>query len=224
MVGSFTAIHSGGSLTFIPNGAVQTWIVPNGVSWVTVTCTGGSGADHFSGTGAGGTARGTLAVTAGQIFSIYVGRRGADTAGSRNRGIGIGNGGGGNGNIGPGGSASYVFVDGHLMIGAGGGGGGCTSGGGGGGIGGNGGDCLINYYAGVGGDGYGCKGGAPGYYSDTYATFHGSSAACGSGGGGGGGFLGGAGGSGAGYVNELLTHSSSTVGGNTGDGRVTISW
>jgi hypothetical protein len=31
-------------------------------------------------------------------------------------------------------------------------------------------------------------------------------------------------GAGAGYVNGLLTNSSSTVGGNTGDGRITIAW
>jgi inhibitor of cysteine peptidase len=213
----FTATPPSGSLTFNPTGAVQTWTVPNGVSSVTLTCSGGAGGAGES-PGTGGTATGTLAVTTGQIFSIYVGSSGLNTVGGQNGGIGRGGNSydwGSSATSGSaGGAASYILLEGRIMIGAGGGGGFGTNyysnGGGGGGVGGDGSDSSSG---GAGGNGYGTTGG--------YGN--GGDAVTNSGGGGGGGLLG-AGGDGAGYVSDSLTDSSSTVGGNSGNGRITISW
>jgi inhibitor of cysteine peptidase len=209
----FTAAYPSGSLTFNPTGAVQTWTVPYGITSVTLTCSGGQGTNQ------GGTATGTLAVTAGQTFSMYVGSAGVMASNGQNGGIGRGGSGMPPGESG--GAASYVLVGGTLVIGAGGGGGIGLGvpfyGGGGGGVGGGGSDSST-HAGGDGGNGVGYTGGFGGTM-----TYNASDASAGSGAGGGGGGMDN-GGAGAGYVNGLLTGRSSTVGGNAGNGRVTISW
>ena len=96
------------------NGTIQTWTVPNCVSTITVTATGGSGggADYTHGNQTGGLAArltGTVPVTSGHVLDIVVGAMG---------GYGGVDGGGGGG-------ASYVWdnTTSTLLVVAGGGGG-----------------------------------------------------------------------------------------------------
>jgi hypothetical protein len=222
--------YPSGSLTFNPTGAVQTWTVPYGIYWVTLTCSGGGGYGGYFIPGAGGTARGTLWVSPGQTFSIYVGQMANGSYCGYNGGLGRGGQPAYIGRAGGGGASSYIRADGQLVIGAGGGGGASLitvytsdpismGSGGGGGVGGNGGDpSTLDDIGRNGGAGY--DGVAGGSYGD-WATLAGSAAA-GSGAGGGGGVIGG--GDGAGYVSDPLFDSSQTVGGNAGNGQITISW
>ncbi len=218
--------------TFNFTGGAQTFTVPAGVSSINITtlgAEGGAGAIGGNGSagGAGGRgsrATGTLAVTPGQVLTIFVGGAGgAPTAGFNGGGTG------GNANSGGGGGASDVRFPGassadRIIVaggGAGGGRGGCETGstitGGAGGNGdGNGVDGTNSPNGGggfgaigttPGGAGIGCGGflGAPGLAGFGPAGGNGGAgqACCcfsfGSvpgGGGGGGGFLGGAGGGG----------------------------
>ena len=65
------------SLTFSFTGAVQTWVVPAGVTSVTVDARGASGLTTIAGTGGrGGRVQATLAVTPGQTLNLYVGGAG----------------------------------------------------------------------------------------------------------------------------------------------------
>ncbi len=218
--------------TFNFTGGAQTFTVPAGVSSINITtlgAEGGTGAIGGNGSagGAGGRgsrATGTLAVTPGQVLTIFVGGAGgAPTAGFNGGGTG------GNANSGGGGGASDVRFPGassadRIIVaggGAGGGRGGCETGstitGGAGGNGdGNGVDGTNSPNGGggfgaigttPGGAGIGCGGflGAPGLAGSGPAGGNGGAgqACCcfsfGSvpgGGGGGGGFIGGAGGGG----------------------------
>ena len=168
--------------TFNYTGAVQTFIVPNCVTSVTITAYGAQGASQYGNGGLGGSATGTLAVTPGQALYVFVG-------GQNNFN------GGGQGNQGcNGGDESDVRVGGtaisNWVIVAGGGGGG-----------GNNGSSYVNAASGTGGGGNGCAngaGGGPGAGSGPYGSA-GGAGTCTNGGGGGsnnGGWSGGGGGGG----------------------------
>ncbi|MBX7243345.1 MAG: hypothetical protein K1X92_16520, partial [Bacteroidia bacterium] len=81
------AMYSGsggasGSQTFNYTGSVQTFTVPPGVTAIDIDARGGEGANSLdrlttnATAGLGGRAQGTLAVTPGQVISIYVGGQG----------------------------------------------------------------------------------------------------------------------------------------------------
>ena len=229
-------------------GAVQTWVAPLDVVAVSVTMTGGGGGGNiYRGGGSGGTVSGTLAITPGSTYSIYVaGGGGGVTSGSLVFGAG-GFGGGGAGGAAPsgypgtgGGGASYILNSGGGLLVAVGGGGGITganaqpAGNGGGLIGGSG------TYGGGGGTqsagGAGLSSGGSGGYLQGQAGW---STTNGQGeGGGGGGFYGGGegagGGGGSSYVGGLTGTivntqgtggaGGSSSGGNGANGTVTITY
>src|SRR4029077_6179623 len=104
---------------FAYTGAVQTWVVPAGVTQATFDVQGAQGGDNTGDGcgdtgGMGGRARATIAVTPGDTISIYVGGRGgpADTAGVGGAGGFDGGGPGGTGveGTGGGGGASDVRI------------------------------------------------------------------------------------------------------------------
>jgi Glycine rich protein len=228
-----TATTTGGSTTqiFSYTNATQTWTAPTGVTSISVTMTGGGGGGGGSvpGPGAlggtGGYLSGTLTVTPGTTYTIYVGGGGvgalnspAFTAG------GFGGGGssaGGNGNTaGGGGGATYILNGSTLIVAVGGGGGGgyfsyMTGGNGGGQTGGNGGAP----YNGTGGTqlaggtvGLGGAGGTGSYLQGGNASDY-------YGGGGGGYYGGGAGlggGGGSDYSTSLTNITQTQGGGATG--------
>lgn len=191
--------------TFDYTGAEQTFVVPVGVTSLTVDVSGAAGSAN------GGRALGTLATTPGETLRIYVGASGA------NGGYNGGGSGGGTGAI-NGGGASDIRQGGSALanrvaVGGGGGGNGSTgaqSSGAGGAAGGTtgtaGGDGTnvfdINYLGGGGGAGTGAAGGAAGtghVGTDGSAGALGVGGAGGAaggtgGGGGGGGYYGGGGG------------------------------
>ncbi len=238
-----------GSETFNYTGSLQTWVVPAGVTSVTIECygaQGGRGTQTTSTGGLGGYATGTLAVSAGQTLNIYVGGQGGySSAGGWNGGGGYGS---GSYNSGSGGGASDVRVGGTalsnrvIVAGGGGGGGGQTNGnaygGTGGGTNGGGGyndvsNCtpyytwFANYATQTGpGPSTGCSGAAGS--SATGGTY--TSGGAHTGGGGGGGYYGGGsggygvgGGGGSGYIGGVSSGSMSN-GVRSGNGQVIISW
>ncbi|MBL7701932.1 MAG: proprotein convertase P-domain-containing protein, partial [Ferruginibacter sp.] len=217
--------------TFNFTGGAQTFTVPAGVTSLNITtlgAQGGSGATGGNGAtggvgGLGSRATGTLAVTPGQVLTIFVGGQGgAPTSGFNGGGTG------GNANSGGGGGASDVRFPGAtsadriLVAGGGGGGGraGCEPNTVNGGAGGNGdGNGANGVNSPNGGGGFGAIGTTPGAAGIGCAGFLGSPGLAGfgpaggnggagqscccftfasvpGGGGGGGGFLGGAGGGG----------------------------
>jgi len=116
-------------VTFNYTGGQQSWTVPaTCVNSVTLECWGAQGGSSNSTGGAGGYAKGNLAVTPGQVLYLYVGGQGGNPGGGWN--------GGGSGQTsgspasGGGGGASDVRVGGQSLsdrvIVAGGGGGSCT--------------------------------------------------------------------------------------------------
>jgi PKD repeat protein len=116
-------------VAFNYTGGQQSWTVPaTCVSSVTLECWGAQGGSSISTGGAGGYAKGDLAVTPGQVLYLYVGGQGGNPGGGWN--------GGGSGQTsgspasGGGGGASDVRVGGQSLsdrvIVAGGGGGSCT--------------------------------------------------------------------------------------------------
>lgn len=199
-----------GSQTFEYTGSAQPFVVPAGVTQISVSVAGAQGGagDGGGAGGGGGAVSATLGVNPGETLTIDVGgaggNGGAGTAGSggfNGGGIGTaaGNAGGG------GGGASDVRVAGALVLVAGGGGGG----GGGGGAGGAGGNTTGASGASASLGGAGGAGGSQstGGAGGTSGTANGGSGATGSGGaggsstlstygggGGGGGFFGGGGG------------------------------
>ncbi|HEY1071806.1 IPTL-CTERM sorting domain-containing protein [Brevundimonas sp.] len=130
-----TAAQAQTTLNFSHTGAAQPWVVPAGVTSVTIVAEGAQGFDSGAVLGGrGGRATGVLAVTPGETLQINVGGRGVAAVGS---GVIMGGGfnGGGNGvNNGPssvvvggGGGASDVRQGGTALadrkiVGAGGGG------------------------------------------------------------------------------------------------------
>jgi hypothetical protein len=229
---------------FSYTGAQQTWVVPGGVTSVTITATGARGGNAG---GLGARATGTYAVTPGETLYIYVGGRGGQPAGGFNGGgsggsdtLGNGGGGGGASDVREGGSALA-----NRIIVAGGGGGKS----GGGNAGGDGGtpDGTTGGGSGYSGQGATISAGGAGGAGDETGGQAGTQAGGGSGGGvfyagyggggGGGGYYGGggggdaydynglAGGGGGGSSNTLAgTGASYTAGVGTGDGEVVISY
>ena len=135
------------SQTFSTPGS-QPFIVPTGVSSLTVTLNGAGGGSDASAAwlgGAGGLLSFTLPVTAGQVLALNIGGRGNQGQFSRN-------GGGGGGSTG----ISYGSIGGALIAIAGGGGGGGGAGGGGpyGTVGGAGGGNGSGAAGGTGGSSY----------------------------------------------------------------------
>ncbi|MBK7589395.1 MAG: LamG domain-containing protein [Bacteroidetes bacterium] len=129
---NMTQVVVGGTQTFSFTGGMQTFIVPPGVTSVTILAKGAQGANGangggngFGGTGGlGSSAEGILNVTPGDVLNIFVG-------GQASGGTGGFNGGGNGGNLlaGGGGGASDVRLNSVLaanrvIVGAGGGGGG----------------------------------------------------------------------------------------------------
>jgi len=193
------------SQTFNFTGAVQTWVVPAGVTSINIQALGAQGKANAAGVsqgGLGGLASGTLAVTPGETLWIYVG--GGGTGG----GTGGFNGGGNGGTtgtcltaVGGGGGGASDLRQGvdklssrRIVAGGGGGTGGnrvaaCSRGAGGGGGGG--------YYGGGGGSGYPgttgvvptggtqAAGGAGGITGTTFGATNGSPGVLGIGGAGG---------------------------------------
>ena len=226
-------------VNFAYTGGNQTFIVPSGVTKITVELLGAGGSTAYSGSGngeqAGGYVFGDLSVTAGQTYTVVVG-------GQTNNGF-TQYGGGGAGSYsygGSGGGRSALVLNGADVVTAGGGGGDAyqTSGGrGGGSVGGN------ASFGGARGGTQSSGGNASGFSSQNGYYQNGGFGA-GYGAGGGGGYFGGgggggwqyAGGGGSSYV-ALLTGAVvntqgggayagflGSVNGGTGHGRVKISY
>ncbi len=121
-----------GSATFDYTGSLQTWVVPAGVTSVTIVAYGAQGGTHtsYGQGGLGGRMEATLAVSAGQTIYIYVGNQPTSTTGGYNGGGNASNatyarGGGGASDVRIGGTA----LANRRVVAAGGGGGGmnCSS-------------------------------------------------------------------------------------------------
>jgi hypothetical protein len=223
--------------TFAYTGAAQTFVVPVGVTSITVECWGAAGGnDGGSNTvGAGGYLKATIAVTPGETLNLYVGGSGGTLNGGWNGG---GNGGGTGTYGGGGGGASDVRRGGtalsnRVIVGGGGGGvgymipGNGGSGGGstgvqGGGMGGGGGGSQTAGGAGVGAGTAGSFGnGGTGGISNPQT-----------GGGGGGGYYGGGGGNntmysgggGGGSSYSSGTIITNTQGVQSGSGHITLTY
>ena len=213
-------------------GSMQTWVVPAGVTSITIEAFGSQGGTGYPGTGGlGASMRGTFTVTPGQILKILVGQKGLTTSYSSGGGGSfvsdnintpmIVAGGGGTSSAGVitlsgGGAGAGTEGSGGTAIGGGGfygtGSDGCNGSGGGksfvtGGFGGN---------AGGGGGMGGFGGGSGGGY---YSSFGGGCTSYGSGGG----YSGGGSGGGGGSYNAG-TNQSNYPGVQSGDGKVLISW
>ena len=221
--------------TFNYTGSTQTYTVPVGYTSINVILRGGGGGgggaiNGYTGGngGSGGYVSGTLAVTPGQVLTLYVaGGGGGETTGPTVAG-GFGGGGGAsltsiNGG-GGGGGASYILLTGVLKVAAGGGGGGGAiftrlGGNGGGLIGQDGSMANSGGTQSAGGFGFvsgGYPNGTGAYLSGGYAT---------EGGGGGGGYYGGggysgssSGGGGSSYVALLTGTVVNTQGGGAAGG------
>jgi hypothetical protein len=237
-----------GSQSFTASGNIVDWVVPAGVTAITIQGNGAQGGGGVNG-GKGAQIQGFFPVTPGETLKILVGKQG--------------NGGGGNGAGGGGGT--YIvrgsFAAGNLLLAAGGGGGfgeSCgqgvgspglsgTSGGNGafGGVGGSNGNGGTGSFggAGSGGGGYltdGTAGGPPGGKAAINGGLPGGNGGFGGGGGGGnrgggggGGYSGGggsinaggcgtAGGGGGSFNGGTIQTNSSGI--NSGDGSLNISW
>lgn len=228
---------TGGSTTLQYTGAVQTWTVPPGICSVTFELYAASGGGTSTGgtgqSGRGGYSKGTLAVSQGEVFYIYVGQQGgiANTGSStptysafNGGGYGNQNGYSGPGNAAGGGGATDIRFGGQALsdriIIAGGGGGGHVAydnnrrGGPGGGLTGGSGGSNNGITAG-GTGGTQTAGGVGGQYNGQSGSLgqggHGVGDPAGGGpccaGGGGGGYYGGAGGnhSGAGGGSSYIS-------------------
>jgi hypothetical protein len=234
-------------------GAVQTWIVPAGVTSITVDARGGQGGGNASDStvvgGYGGRVQTTIDVTPGETLTIYVGGRGGNLIPPNTGGPGGFNGGGtggtdnvdGNGPSAGGAGASDVRQGGndltHRVVVAGGGGGAegyedGNGGNGGGLIGAAGGSSGFSSPGGggtqsIGGTG-GDSGGASGELGQGGVGGDGNRA----GGGGGGGYYGGGGGGGGflgsgGGGGSSYSSGSGTIhtqGYQSGDGEVVITF
>jgi uncharacterized repeat protein (TIGR02543 family) len=140
-----SAQAAGDSETFAPTGAEQTYVVPSGVTSVTVTVAGapGSAGELGSGGGQGRVVTADLSVTPGQNLYVEVGGPGAGSMGGFNGGGAggghgafagfLGGGGGGASDIrtcpvaGP--CSTGTSLDSRLIVAGGGGGGGVNAGG-----------------------------------------------------------------------------------------------
>ena len=238
--------------TFNFTGAQQNFVVPGGVTQVTVEAFGAQGGTGFNSGGAGvngGSVTATIGVTPGETLVIFVGGQGgaggnnvAGSAGFNGGAVGGlaqgGGGGGGASDVRQGGSALVNRV---VVAGGGGGSQGSGNGGAGGGTTGAGGGNSVGAAVGGGGGSLGA-GGAGGSGGDGTAGVLGSGGAgglgvttqIGGGGGGGGGYFGGGGGEGSSNTAGGGGGSSFTVAGATnvthqqgvrmGDGQVIITF
>ncbi|MCW3122311.1 MAG: C-terminal target protein, partial [Flavipsychrobacter sp.] len=87
--------------TFNYTGAVQTYVVPSGVTSLTIDAVGASGGYSYSGYGAqgkGGRVQCSMAVTAGQVLNFFVGGQGDNGVGTSG-GVNGGWNGGGNSSV-----------------------------------------------------------------------------------------------------------------------------
>ncbi len=236
------------SQTFAYTGASQTFTVPAGVDWLTVTAAGAGGlAGYDSGPGGfGALVIGTMPVTPGDVWTIDVGGRGSGRSG----GWGGYKGGDGGASNGGGGGGATTMNDGQeqppIVLGGGGGSGSGSSSscsGGGGGVGGditNAGSMATN-----GGNGHciGNNGGGAANVEFTTAPSgeragskggDGGSSDGGGGGGGGGGYGGGKGGSGGdwsgggggggGSIAGQIQNTGIGQAGTVTDGSVLLQW
>jgi hypothetical protein len=219
-------------VTFNYTGGQQSWTVPaTCVSSVTLECWGAQGGSSISTGGAGGYAKGDLAVTPGQVLYLYVGGQGGNPGGGWNGG-GSGHANGSYPASGGGGGGSDVRIGGQTLsdrvIVAGGGGGSCTlysgnyssttPGTGGGNAGTAAGNVFNGTATATGGDGgnqnsggnagNGNQAGSPGTLGQGGNGFPGSNSMAG---GGGGGFYGGGGG---GFQSSGIDIASSGGGGS----------
>ncbi|HRI28812.1 MAG TPA: glycine-rich protein, partial [Chitinophagales bacterium] len=243
-----------GTQIFQFTGASQTFVVPAGVTSITVTAKGAGGSDGYyedGPPGEGGIVTTDLAVTPGQALNIYVG--GLPTGDYEE--IGGYNGGGSSlaQYYGAGGGATDIRINGtalanRVIVAGGGGGAGYdgTGGGNGGGLVGEAGDDDTNYpdeakgggggtqsASGAGGFGNGGSGypgtlgqGGDGADYDYYGAGGGGGYYGGGGGGenASGGYVGGGGG-GSSYTDlTLCTNTQHTQGGNPGNGIVILNW
>jgi len=229
--------------TFAFTGGVQNWVVPTGVTSITVDV---YGADGHGAQGLGGRVQATHPVTPGETLYLYVGGAGTETTGGFNGGGSAGSkndhgGGGGASDIRRGGTTLYDRI---IVAGGGGGtGGNCgpdtAEGGHGGGlIGGSGCDfsCSTScQYTGSGGTQTAGGGGGPtdhpfcGGNQNGFLGVGGSNTSA-YGTGGGGGYYGGGsgcfegGGGGSSYTSNLATNIIHTQGVRSGDGLITITY
>lgn len=229
--------------TFNFTGAMQTYVVPAGVTTITIETWGAQGgANWVNNVNYGGYAKADFAVTPGETLYIYVGGQPTTIAGGFNgggTGEGAGKGGGGGTDVRQGGTS----LNDRIIVAGGGGGGGYWSnlhvvGGVGGGSTGGDGYRDPSYAANPGGLGANQTGpGANGTCVNFNVTamaggfgYGGSTNACGCEGyGGGGGWYGGAasgncrgGGGGSGYILPIATNPSVSSGVKAGHGRVVI--
>ena len=232
---------SGNTQVFTFAGASQTFVVPAGVTQITVDARGGAGGQPSGfGSGLGGRVRATIPVTAGETLIVNVGGTGASGTPGVGGFNGGGQGGAGGTSWGGGGASDVRRASTRLVIAGGGGIGILTLGGAGGGTTGG---------TGIGGGGGGTQtaggaGGAPG--PGATAGTAGASGIGGDGGsgagavplggaGGGGGYFGGGGGGGAdrqygpggggsSYTDPAATNVTHVQGVQDGNGSVTITW
>jgi hypothetical protein len=230
------------TVTFNYTGGQQTWVVPTGITSITVDASGAKGGDGRNGGpypgGTGARVQTTLTVTPGETLNIYVGGQGASTsAGGYNGGASGQNGGGGGGasDIRQGGTALTNRV---VVAGAGGGSGYWNgSGPGYGGAGGQNGSNGTNAGSATGGGGgtqsAGGVGGTDGGYNGGNGSIgQGGTGGFGYGAGGGGGYYGGGGGggygSGAGGGGGSSwtsgTSTTYTTGYQNGNGQISITY
>ncbi|MCA6362166.1 MAG: HYR domain-containing protein [Bacteroidetes bacterium] len=233
------------SAVFNFTGAVQTFLVPPGVTQVTIKTWGAQGgANWVNNTNFGGYVKGTVSVTPGQTLYVYVGGQPTTTAGGFNgggAGDGAGKGGGGGTDV----RTISNDLNSRLVVAGGGGGAGYWSnlhvvGGAGGGL--TGGDGYRNTTSDMGGlgatqTGPGANGTCVNFNMTTMAggfgfggTPFGFNCGC-EGYGGGGGWYGGAGsgncrggGGGSGYVIPAATNTAMQNGVRAGHGKVVIEY
>jgi len=239
--------------TPVPTGtcAAQTYVVPAGVSWLSVDALGARGGENSdpgrpAAGGKGGRVKATIPVTPGENLQLNVGCTSTSTAGGWNGGaaggVNPGSGGGGSTDVRRGGTAPINRV---LVAGGGGGAGGnssaLNSGGAGGGlVGGTGGSASydgVTYIGGRGGSQ--AAGGLGGLWSTSIVGSPGTSGTGGAsssgyqGGGGGGGYYGGGGGGahnggggGSSWVTPAAVDVSSVQGdsASAGNGSVALSY
>ncbi len=75
-----SSLTTSGVFTFNYTGGAQTWLVPGGVTSITVDLAGAQGGNGQTGTGGnGGRLQSTLSVTSGQTLNIYVGGAGGNS-------------------------------------------------------------------------------------------------------------------------------------------------
>ena len=242
-----------GEEVFAYTGGEQYFVVPDGVTEISVEAFAGAGGDNDDGLtgGMGGYVQATIPVTPGETLAVYVGQKGPTKSDDSSRLTGGFNGGGdvvkssGAAGGGTGGGATDIRsapyeLDDRLVVAGGGGGAGWSDhlgyGGAGGGLtGGDGFSSASSYDPGRGGTQ--TDGGIGAYFSSSYpnedgvfgvggACWH-DGAECGAGGGGWYGGGGGAfvgGGGGSSYTIPEASGVVHTQGVNDGDGELYISW